>query len=244
MDGWIKLHRKFNETAFKRKPLIVALFIHLLTNANHKQSKMLWNGEEMIVEAGQLVTGRLSLSEQTGLSQQSVRTALVILKSTNTITIKTTTKFSVITICKWKEYQMLTNGLTNNQPTTNQQLTTNKNDKNVINILPKGNMTSPLPKKSPDKEIELIISSYKKNMGFNPTDRKPRFVAYNLKRNIETFITAIHEKRPDITFDGALDKTWEWYMKKDDLKGNTLDAFRRKAKMLFDKTLAKEGVSF
>jgi DNA replication protein DnaD len=108
----------------------MALFLHLLINANHQKSRFLWNRKVIEIEAGQLVTGRKQLSEQTGISSQSVRTALVNLKSTNTITITSTTKYSVITILNWTSYQELTNKTTIKQPTTNQQLTTNKNDKN------------------------------------------------------------------------------------------------------------------
>ena len=60
------------------------------------------------------------------------------LKSTNEITIKSTNRFSIVTIVNWEKYQInkkqstnkLTNNLTNNQPTTNQQLTTEKEYKN------------------------------------------------------------------------------------------------------------------
>ena len=133
-QGWIKLHRKLNQTAFKKKPLIVALFIDLLTNANHQKSTIIWNKQEMVIEAGQLITGRKALAERTGISEQSIRTGLTTLKSTNTITIKTYSKYSVITICNWKDYQSLTSKLTNNQPATNQQLTTNKNEEKGENV--------------------------------------------------------------------------------------------------------------
>jgi hypothetical protein len=139
MEGWIKLHRKFNDTSFKNRPLVVALFIHLLLNANHEDKKFYWNKKEIIIKKGQLLTGRKELSKQTGISPQSIRTAMMILKSTSTITTQPTNKFSIISILNWDRYQdqptsKLTNTSTINQPTTNQQLTTNKNIKNEDNI--------------------------------------------------------------------------------------------------------------
>ena len=75
------------------------------------------------MERGQLITGRLSLKEQTGISEQSIRTAFEKLKSTNEITIKSTNKYSIVTICNYNEYQdnkrEINQQLTNNQPTTN-----------------------------------------------------------------------------------------------------------------------------
>jgi len=82
------------------------------------------------------VTGRKKLSAELGITQQTIRTCLNHLKSTNEITVEPTNKFSIITVCNYNSYQS-ENGrvnqqkleatnqqLTNNQPTTNQQLTT------------------------------------------------------------------------------------------------------------------------
>ena len=112
---------------------MVHLFIYLLINANHEDGN--WMG--ISIKRGQIVTGRNSLSENTGISSQTIRTCLSRLKSTNEITIKSTNKYSIITITKYDDYQGLilnsnqqTNQPTpNNQPATNQQLTTNKNNK-------------------------------------------------------------------------------------------------------------------
>lgn len=127
MDGYIKLHRKFTSWEWYTTPNMFHLFSHLIMMASHKKSK--YQGIEL--NPGQLITGRKLLSKQTGLSQQTVRTCLTRLKSTNELTIKTTNRFSIITICNYDSYQLSENGanqqinqhsnqqLTNNQPTTN-----------------------------------------------------------------------------------------------------------------------------
>lgn len=137
MEGWIKLYRKFKDWEWYNISEMVQLFIHLLLNANREPGE--WRG--IIIERGQLITGRKILSENTGIPEQTVRTCLNRLKSTNEITIKVTNKYSIITICNYEDYQngsgttnqqisqQTNQQLTNNQPTTNQQLTTNKNNK-------------------------------------------------------------------------------------------------------------------
>jgi len=72
---------------------------------------------------------------------QQVRTALDKLKSTQEITIKTTNKYTVVTIANWEDYQSTeenvtsksTGRATNEQQTNNKQITNNqqqrKNDK-------------------------------------------------------------------------------------------------------------------
>jgi len=167
MEGWIFLHRKLNDTAFKNKPLVVALFVDLLTNANHAQHKFIFNKKEMIVEAGTLVTGLHSLHKRTGISYQSLRTALVTLKSTSTITIQSNNQFSVITICNWKSYQQLTSKLTNDQQATNKRPTTNNNDKNeIINI------SKDISYGDPD--INLLIAYMKEGLGLPALDESVR----------------------------------------------------------------------
>ena len=79
--------------------------------------------ENITVKRGQLVTSRKQLADETGISEQSIRTALVHLKSTNEITTRATSKFTIITIVNYEEWQSTTNISTNDQPTTNQQST-------------------------------------------------------------------------------------------------------------------------
>ena len=127
MDGWVKIHRKMMEWEWYKDSNTKAVFLHLLLSASFKDSS--FQGKKL--EAGQVIIGRKSLAEKLGMSEQSIRTSLNRLKSTNEITIKPTNKYSIVTIVNWASYQLddaeptnkLTNELTNNQPTTNQQLT-------------------------------------------------------------------------------------------------------------------------
>ena len=131
MSGWIKLHRKMLEWEWYDDLPTFRLFTHLLLTVNFEKKR--WRGIE--VNPGQIVTGRKSLSEETGLTEMQIRTALNKLKSTNEITIKTTKHYSVITIVSWFDYQdndqQINQQATNKQPTSNQQVTTTKERKNI-----------------------------------------------------------------------------------------------------------------
>ncbi len=133
MIGWIKIHRKLLEWEWYDEPNTFRLFIHLLIKANRTKKK--YRGE--IINIGCIMTGQDLLSIELKLSRQKIRTALNNLKSTNEITIKTTTKGSVIQLVKYKSYQLSTNGLTADltieQPKLNQSLTTNKKYKKLDN---------------------------------------------------------------------------------------------------------------
>ena len=134
-QGFIKLHRSICDWEWYSDINTQVVFIYLLLHANWEDSR--YKGCE--VPRGSLVTGRKAIAKTLGISEQSVRTSLEHLKSTNEITIKSTNRFSIITITNWEKFQCLenestnksTNNLTNNQPTTNQQLTTYKEIKNI-----------------------------------------------------------------------------------------------------------------
>lgn len=129
MSGWIKLHRAMTEWEWRRDLPVYRIFMELLITANYEPSRF----EGYTIPVGSLVTGRKSLSVITGLTEQQVRTSLNKLISTNEITIKTTNKFSIISIVNWSKYQgdnQETNQpITNDQPTINQRITTSKESK-------------------------------------------------------------------------------------------------------------------
>lgn len=125
MIGWIKIHRQILDWEWYSDNNAFRVFMHLILKANHKEKR--YKGIEL--KSGSVITSRDILSFETGLSVQQIRTALDKLKSTNEITIETSTKGTIIQVVKYKEYQLLTNESTNEQPSNNQQVTTNKNEK-------------------------------------------------------------------------------------------------------------------
>ena len=139
MEGWIKSHRKFIEWEWFTTANMFHLFHYLLFKANWENKQ--WRG--IVVKRGQLVTGRNTISKDTGISAQCVRTCIKRLKSTNEITIKSTKAYSIITICNYDLYQpsieeinqdinqQTNQQLTINQPTTNhnEEYKNDKNDK-------------------------------------------------------------------------------------------------------------------
>ena len=166
MEGWTKLHRKFLDWEWFTIDGMVRLFIYLILSANHKDGE--WRGIK--VKRGQVITGINSIHEKTNISKQSIRTCLMRLEKTGEINKQSTNKYSIITICKYEDYQIkeditnkpANNQLTSNQQSTNKQLTTNKNEENEEN----------------DNNEKKLKSSVEK-----PTVKKPNFI----DRIIETF---------------------------------------------------------
>jgi hypothetical protein len=125
-SGWIKLHRSLLNWKWINNSNTLSVFIYLLLRANHQKNTY----KNTVVQIGSLVTGRKSIAKMTGLSEQKVRTALVNLQTTNEITIKTTNKYSVISINNWDKYQAINQQ--KNRKSTNKQ-PHYKNDKEIKN---------------------------------------------------------------------------------------------------------------
>lgn len=149
--GWVCVHRKLLEWEWYSDINVSRLFLHLLLKANFEDKK--WQGK--VINRGELVTSRDTLSRETGLSEMQVRTALNKLKSTSEITIKTTNHYTHITLCNYSIYQdkseinnqpkgeQSNQPITNEQPTDNQPITTTKQYNNIT-IKQDNNIDSPL----------------------------------------------------------------------------------------------------
>jgi hypothetical protein len=122
-EGYIKLYRKMKKWGWYKDQNTKDVFLHLLIEACYEPCFY----RDTALEVGQVAMTVKEISEETGISVQSVRTSLNRLKSTNEITIETSNKNSLITVQNYSDYQgdnkPSNKQLTNNQQTTNKQLT-------------------------------------------------------------------------------------------------------------------------
>jgi uncharacterized phage protein (TIGR02220 family) len=115
---------------------------------------------------GEMITGRKLLAKDLRVSEQSVRTCLHRLQTIENLTIKSTNKFSIISVTNWDRYQFQ-DGAINHQ--INQCLTSNQPAPNHIQELKEcKNKDIVLPDKSnnhiPYKEIvDYLNLKSKKN---------------------------------------------------------------------------------
>jgi len=138
MASFITVDRKILKWEWYQDVKVFHLFLYFLLRANWEDGS--WKG--IPVKRGQLITGRLQLSKDTGLSEREIRTCQDKLKKTGEIAVKTTSKYSLITICKYGNYQnkfdtndqqnvrIKTNERPTNDQQNDQQTTTNNNTNN------------------------------------------------------------------------------------------------------------------
>ena len=131
--GWVKLHRQLIDNPIFKNDKLFRVFMYCILKASHSEHDQLVGDVIVKVKSGQFVTGRKAISSDNGLTEQNERTALSKLEKLNILTSKPTNKFSLISITNWGKYQQDNQQVTSSQPTSNQQVTTNKNGKNGEN---------------------------------------------------------------------------------------------------------------
>lgn len=133
INGWVPLFKKFIDWQWFKFPDTLQLFIYCLLKANYKDIK--WKDIEL--KRGEFVTSFKSISEDTNLTIQQIRTSIKRLKSTSEITSKTTNKYTIITICKYDTYKVenISKQQAEQQATkqTNNKRTTTDKEYNNIN---------------------------------------------------------------------------------------------------------------
>lgn len=167
MEGWIKLHRKTLDNPIITKDSdYLAVWIYLLLNTTHKEYDVLFKGERVTLKRGQLLTGRKSISEKLKIDENKVQRILKSLENEHQIEQQKSNKNRLITIVSWDKYQQdeqqNEQQLNNKRTTTEQQVNTNKNVKNIKNDK---NVTTTVSDSCVDG-LQEVIDFYNNNIGF------------------------------------------------------------------------------
>ncbi len=148
MEGYVRLYRKIILWQWYRDIAVAHLFRHLILCANYTASN--WQG--ITVSRGQLVSSRQKLAYETGLTEKVVRRCLKVLEKTGEIQLQHTNKYTLITICKYSEYQSDESAVGQqraiNGPAEGRQESINKKrkkSKNVESSLCSDSMSAPKP---------------------------------------------------------------------------------------------------
>ena len=131
---YIKIDRNLKRWRWFKNKNTLIVFLSLLLDANITDHEF----EHEIIHRGEVATSLRTLEKTTGLTFQEVRTAILHLKSTGEITTRKSSKYQVITIVNYNEYQDNQQAKQHkNQHSINKQSTSNqqqyKNDKNDKN---------------------------------------------------------------------------------------------------------------
>lgn len=173
-QGWIKLHRKVCNSFVWTNSDQLKLWLLILMKASHDDHRFLFNGKQVDVSSGQLVTGRdaLAFEFNDGVSRDHRVVARTLwrwvkqFEKEQMLSIKSTAQYSVITVINYGLYQESDHQVSIDCPSTVHQVSTYKNLKNEENINTRANSTL-------ESDFEKLWKLYPKKIG-----KKPAFAAY------------------------------------------------------------------
>ena len=156
--GFIKMYRDIWQESWAKNSCTVHLFFWLATNANIEDNEC----EGLKIQRGQLLTSIRSLSKQTGISEQSVRTALKQLCLTHHITQGVTQwvtqglthpithSGTLVSICNYDRYSGFLN-----EPNTLSNTPSNTGSNTPSNTQPNNDIRNNKEYKEENKEIVI-----------------------------------------------------------------------------------------
>lgn len=169
-NGYIRIYRQLIEWEWFTEPNTLQVWIYCLMRANWKDNR--FRGQ--LIPRGSFVTSQANIGEDLNLTIREVRTALNHLKSTGEITVKTTNKWSVITVENYSLYQDDDDDSDRQNDTQADTQTTTKRQSNDIQT------TTNEESKESNKVIKKNINTVSKRF-IPPTEEEVRL--YCMKRN-------------------------------------------------------------
>ena len=132
MNGFIKIDRRIMKWGWYDDNNTKALWLHLLLSAYWDDAE--YHGE--IIKAGSFPITIAKLSEQTGMTGKQIRNSLTKLKKTDEISTERRSKYLIVSITKWSDYQgerAIKGQSKGNHNYINEEY---EEDKNIKNTLP------------------------------------------------------------------------------------------------------------
>lgn len=214
------MHRKMldNPVVWKDSDHL-AVWIYLLLNATHKDMDVLFKNKRITLKPGQLITSRKSIAKKMDISESKVHRVLKMLEIEQQIEQQTSNKNRLITIVGWNEYQsceqQIEQQVNNNRTTSEQQVNTNKNIKNIKNNILCANFFEQIWQMYPNKrgkgqvsltqkkklydigleEMTRAINRYKKDLANEPW-RKPQNGSTFFNSGYVDYLDANYEDKP------------------------------------------------
>jgi hypothetical protein len=171
-EDWIKLHKSLLDWEWYSNSKMLHLWIHILLSANKVDKK--WQGIE--IKRGQFVTSLIKIASYLNLSIRTIRTNLLRLQKSKDIVIKTTNRYTIITIVNYSIAQ-------DSRIKNDKQIIHQKDKQNINEINSKYKQN----KITLDNKITRII-----DFSINIKDRKENFkkevYKYQLKNTPEKLL--------------------------------------------------------
>lgn len=131
--SWIKMHRKLMDSKVFDNEKMLKFWVWALLKAQHQQTEIYLGYQQITLQPGEFVFGRIAAAEDLKMGESVVYRILSELVKLGNLNIKSTNKFSIISIRNWSLYQIGEQQKDNKKTTKKQQKDTYKNGENEKN---------------------------------------------------------------------------------------------------------------
>jgi len=129
--GWVSVYRSLMYSKIWKNSYHVKALLYLFFRAQYKESPEPFGPDNIKLQPGQVLTSQKRMEDDTDLTREQVRRFFSAIKLHKIATIKTTKKWTVVTLVNWEFYQShdisatkkRTKRTTKRQPRDNQQTT-------------------------------------------------------------------------------------------------------------------------
>jgi len=153
--------------------------------------------KKVLLKRGQFIFGRIKAAQELNMPPSTIWDYMKILESNGCLDISSTSRFSIITIKNWDYYQLVPTGVS---ATNEQQMDTNKNEKNEKNLYITKNRNyknkMPLWNRGSNFRRGYIFNpnvGSRDTFGF-PTEEEKRTIVPELKEEYKKFRAELEKK--------------------------------------------------
>ena len=183
--GWITLNRSIKKHWIWTDALYLHMWIDFLLRANYETNKIFIDSSLITLKRGQFVTSQKKLAKQYKCSISKIRHFLYLLQDDSMIELKTTHRFTQITICNYSLYQDLKHTERNQKENRRK---TERNQKETENQINKKNNNN-------NKETKEKMTSTNSSFNTNSVQYQLSLLLYN---QIKSNNLSIYRKSPDL----------------------------------------------
>lgn len=105
MEGWIKLHKSIMNNWVWSDPVALKAWLDLLISVNYIDKKILFDGDLMTIERGQIMTSIRKLAEKWACTPRKANKLLQCFVNDEMVTLKKTKRGTLLTVLNYGLYQ-------------------------------------------------------------------------------------------------------------------------------------------
>lgn len=117
-NGWICLHRSLMDNWVYSDPVALKAWIYILLTANHKEAKVLFDGNLVLVNKGQFLTSVRKFAEKVGCTRRKAENLLELFEKDNMIHRQRYKRGTLLSVVNYSVYQDKRDSESTNESTT------------------------------------------------------------------------------------------------------------------------------